>query len=166
MTTTTRRLPTTSSAIFQWRSLKTRVTVSTLTFFLVGIWSLAFYAGYTLENDMKQTLGEQQFSTVSIVAMDINNELDDRLKSLEMIAARITPAMLGNEAATQTFLESRISFKTLFNYGGIVTRLDGVAIADVPVSGRIGIDYSDREYMVEALKATRPWARSHSPRFS
>jgi two-component system cell cycle sensor histidine kinase/response regulator CckA len=152
MTTATRSLPATFSAIFPWRSLKTRVTVSTLTFFLVGIWSLAFYASYTLHNDMEQALGEQQHSAVSIIASAINNAMDDRLKSLEMIAARITPAMLGNAAATQTFLESRISFKTLFNYGGIVTRLDGVAIADVPVSGRIGIDYSDREYMVEALK--------------
>ena len=34
---------------FQWRSLKTRVTLSTLTFFLVGIWSVSFYASYTKE---------------------------------------------------------------------------------------------------------------------
>jgi two-component system cell cycle sensor histidine kinase/response regulator CckA len=144
--------PATFGAIFQWRSLKTKVTVFTLTFFLVGIWSLAFYAGYTLENDMKQALGEQQLSTVSIIASDINDELDERLKSLEMIAAKITPAMLGNAASMQAFLESQIYFRILFNYGAIVTRLDCVTIADVPISGRVGIDYSDREYMVEALK--------------
>jgi hypothetical protein len=88
------------------------VTFSTLAFFLVGIWSLALYSSYTLQNDMKRALGEQQFSTVSIIASAINNELDDRLKSLEMLAAKITPAMLGNAAATQTFLESQMPFKT------------------------------------------------------
>jgi PAS domain S-box-containing protein len=152
MTTATLRPPATSGAILQWRSLKTRMTIFTLTFFLVGIWSLSFYVGYTLQNDMKNVLGEQQFSTVSIIASDINDALDERLKSLEMMAAKITPAILGNAAATQTFLDSQIPFRRLFNFGGLVTRLDSVTIADVPVSGRIGIDYSDREYMVEALK--------------
>jgi PAS domain S-box-containing protein len=153
MTTTTHRPPTTtSSPIFQWRSLKIRVTISMLIFLLVGIWSLSFYASYTLQSDLEQALGEQQFSTVSIIASDINDELDERLKSLEMIAAKITPAMLDNAASVQTFLESHVSFPNLFNYGGIVLRLDGVAIAEVPNHGRIGINYSDRDYMIEVLK--------------
>ena len=152
MTTSTSRPPTTFSAIFQWRSLKTRVTFSTLTIFLVGIWLLAFYSSYTLQNDMKQALGEQQFSTASIIASDINDALDDRLKSLEMLAAMITPAMMGNAASMQKFLECHVTFQRFFNYGGIVLRLDGLAIAEVPNHGRIGINYHDRDYMIEVLK--------------
>ena len=102
MTTTTRRSTTTPGAIFQWRSLRTRVTLLTLAIFVIGIWALAFYASETLHRDMEQTLSDQQFSTVSIVAADINDELAHRLKSLEMIAAKITPAILGNAAVTQT----------------------------------------------------------------
>ena len=158
MTTTTRRPPTTfsplgvSGAIFKWRSLKTRVTVFTLTFFLIGIWSLALYSSYTLHRDMEQTLGEQQFSTVSIMAADINAELGDRLRSLEKIAARITPAMLGNAATMQSFLEERVILQSLFN-GGTVYRLDGTAIAEVPFSaGRVGINYADRDYIVGTLR--------------
>ena len=79
MATTTRRQPTTFSAIFQWRSLKTRVTVFTLAIFLVGIWSLTFYASNTLRKDMERALGEQQFSKVSIIAAEINGGLDDRI---------------------------------------------------------------------------------------
>jgi PAS domain S-box-containing protein len=153
MTTTTHsKAQTTFSAIFQWRSLKEKVTIFTLTIFLISIWSLAFYASSTLHNDMEKTLGEQQFSTVSIIASDINDELEERLKSLEMSAAKITPAILGNAASTQTFLESHISFKRLFNYGCIVMRRDGVAIAEVPNHGRIGINYSDRDFVIEALE--------------
>jgi hypothetical protein len=65
MTTKTRTYQTTSPAIFQWRSLKTRVTIFTLTFFLLGFWSLAFYSSIMLQKDMEHASGEQQFSTVS-----------------------------------------------------------------------------------------------------
>ena len=152
MTTTTDSVQKSSGKISQWQSLRTRVTLFTLAIFLLGIWSLAFYASYTLHSDMGRTLGEQQFSTVSAIAADINGELAYRLKLLEMMAAKITPAMLGNAAATQTFLDSQISFKMLFNYGGIVIRLDGVAIAETPNHGRIGLNYGERDFMIEAFK--------------
>ena len=35
-------------SMFHWNSLKTRVTLFTLTIFLVSIWSLAFYSGRML----------------------------------------------------------------------------------------------------------------------
>ena len=82
---------TTFRAMFQWRSLKAKVTIFTMTFFLLGSLSLAFYASYSLYHDMEQALGEQQFSTVSIIAAEINTGLDDRMKALEKVAALITP---------------------------------------------------------------------------
>lgn len=94
----------TSSAIFQWRSLKTRVTLLTLAIFLVCIWSLTFYTNRMLREDMQRLLGEQQFSTVSLIATDINDELDKRLRALEQVAAKITPAILGNTASVQNAL--------------------------------------------------------------
>jgi hypothetical protein len=139
MTTTTRRPPTPSGAIFQWRSLKTRVTVFTLAFFLIGIWLLAFYSSYKLKNDMERALGEQQFSTVSIIAAEINTGLDDRMKALEKIAALITPAMMANAAYMQTSIEGRIILQMMFNGGVFVLLPDGTAIADFPLStGQIG----------------------------
>ena len=153
MTTTTRRPPTTAGAIFRWRSLKTRVTLFTLTFFLVSIWSLAFYASRMLREDMQRVLGEQQLATVSLAARDINDELGDRLKVLEKVANRITPVILGNAVSMQRFLEDRPAIESMFSGGLWVARLDGTAIADVPVSkGRIGVNYTDRDYIIEALK--------------
>lgn len=53
----------------------------------------------------------------------------------------------------QSFLEQRPILQILFNSGAFVVGIDGVAIADVPISwGRIGGYYSDREYMAEILK--------------
>lgn len=57
---------------FQWGSLKTRVTFFTLVIFLGGVWSLSFYAGQVLRDDMQPQLGEQQFSVASFIAADIH----------------------------------------------------------------------------------------------
>ena len=140
-------------AVFPWRSLKTRVTVFTLAIFLLGIWSLAFYASLMLRHDMERLLGEQQFSTVSLVATEINSELESRLRALEKAAARITPATLGKAASMQKFLEDRPALGMMFSAGIYVTRLDGIVIADSLVAvGRIGGNYLDRDYIAEALK--------------
>ncbi|HBB16952.1 MAG TPA: diguanylate phosphodiesterase, partial [Syntrophus sp. (in: bacteria)] len=144
---------TTFGAIYLRRSLKTRVTIFTLAIFVIGIWSLTFYAGRILYGDMQRLLGDQQFSTVALIATEINQDLDERLRALENIAEAITPAMMGNKAALQAFLEDRPVFQTLFNNGVFVTRSDGTAIADVPHStGRLGLNWMDRDHIAAALK--------------
>ena len=82
-------------SIFQWSSLKTRMTLFTLSVFLVGIWSLAFYASRMLRQDLEYLLGEQQFSTASLIAAQLNQELDERFRSLETVAGSVSPALLG-----------------------------------------------------------------------
>jgi diguanylate cyclase (GGDEF)-like protein/PAS domain S-box-containing protein len=137
---------------FQCLSLKTKVTLFTLTIFLVGIWSLSFYASRMLREDMQRLLGEQQFSTVSLIAAGINDELDERLSALEKIAANVDPAMLNKTAALQTYLEQLSIFQRLFNGGIFVTRLDGVATASIPLSAeRLGVNYLDRDFIAAAL---------------
>lgn len=138
---------------FQWQSLKTRVTLFTLAIFLVGIWALAFYASRMLREDMQRLLGEQQFSTASLIAAGINEQLNDRLRALEMVAATISPTMLDNTAALQAALEQRPTFQTLFNGGTFTTGTDGIATASVPRSAeRLGVNYMGRDYIVAALK--------------
>jgi hypothetical protein len=65
-----------------WRSLKVRVTVFTLVIFIASIWTVVIYASNALRNDMQRFLGEQQFSTVSVVAQDINENLSERKQAL------------------------------------------------------------------------------------
>lgn len=140
-------------SIFRGRSLKTRVTIFTLAIFLVSFWSLAFYASRMLREDMVRLLGEQQFSAASLLANDVNGELNDRFRALEMVAGAITPALLGNAVALQSVLERRTLFQGLFSGGTFVVRLDGIATASIPLSaGRAGVHYMDRDYIVDALK--------------
>jgi sensor histidine kinase regulating citrate/malate metabolism len=69
--------------VIAWRSLKTRVTLLTLSVFVIGIWLVAFYASRTLREDMERVLGEQQFSTASLIAAQVNDDLSNMLQVLE-----------------------------------------------------------------------------------
>ena len=139
--------------IVQRLSLKTRLTLFTLAVFLIGIWSLAIYASRILREDMERQLGEQQFSTVSLLALQINEQFEDRLSALAAVAGGITPAMLGDRVILQAFIERSPILQQQFNGGVIAVGPDGTAIADVPRSvGRIGVNYLDRDHVARALK--------------
>ena len=142
--------------MFQWRSLKTRVTLFTLAIFLISLWSLAFFAGLDLREDMQRLLGDQQFSTVSILATEVNQSLDDRLRALEQVAGKVSPAILDSPATLKTFLEDQWTLQGLFNAGFFVTRIDGVAVAGLPgAAKRVGVNYLDRDYLIGALKEAK-----------
>ena len=137
-------------------SLKTRITVSTLTIFVAGIWALSLYSSRMLREDMEELLGEQQRSTVSVIAAETDRELNERMKWLESVAERITPAMLDKPVVLQEFLAQRLILQSLFNGGGVVHRRDGTAVADsVPASGRIGVNYMDVETVATTLNEGR-----------
>ena len=142
---TSRRLP--------QNSLKARITLATLAIFMISIWSLSLYTSRMLRADTQDLLGEQQLSTVSMLAAEANREIDDRLKWLESVAKIVTPAMLDNPAVLQEFLAQRLILPRLFGGGGIIYRLDGTAIADsLPATGRIGVNYMDVDTVATALK--------------
>ena len=137
-------------------SLKTRVTSFTLIIFLISIWSLSFYTSRIVHEDMQQVLGEQQASSLKLVATTVNHELRDRLNALETVAAGFNPALLSNPAALQANLDQRPIFQELFNGGVFVTGLNGVALAFEPTSvQRRGLGYLDRDYVADVLTSAR-----------
>ncbi|MGB4065431.1 MAG: PAS domain S-box protein [Azonexus sp.] len=139
--------------LFRKTSLKTRLTLFTLAVFLIGIWSLAFYASRMLREDMQHQLGEQQFATVNLVAAQVNSELEERLKGLEKVASEITPGMLNKADSLQAFLEQRPILQLMFNGGVRIAGPDALAVASVPYSDeRVSTSYIDRDYMIGALK--------------
>lgn len=139
---------------FHWRSLKTRVTLFTLVIFLASLWSLSLYASRELRNDMQRLLSEQQFSTIALLADNINVEMANRLQTLEKVAKDITPAMLGQPSSLQAYLAERLLLQAPFGDGIFVTRQDGTAVAELPrAAGFVGVNYKDRDYMVAALNS-------------
>ena len=149
-------------------SLKTRILFATTAVFIAVLWSLSFYASRRLHADMQNLLGAQQQSTITYIAAQVDKELRDRIKGLELIAAAIEPSLVDNPESLQRFIEQRHVLHSLFNAGVFATDRDGAAIADVPkATGRTGINYLDRDYMNRALregKATvsRPLIGKHA----
>lgn len=134
------------------RSLKTRVTLFSLVIFALSLWALAYYAAKMLRTDMEQLLGDQQRSTVALVAANIDEELKDRLTALETIAADFGKRELKSPAMQQDNLERRSILPLLFNGGYFVTDAAGTTTASVPVkAGRIGINYSRFDNVAAAL---------------
>jgi hypothetical protein len=139
--------------IIQLRSLKVRTTLFTLGIFVLSIWSLAYYAGHTLRHEFEISHSQYQYSTVSVLADQVNLELFLRLRSLETVSESITPELLNSPQKLQLAIEKRPVFQSLFNGGTFITRTDGIAIASVPTSlGRVGVNYLDRDHVVTALK--------------
>jgi len=130
---------------FPPQSFRARITLLTLGIFVIGIWAVAISASHVLRDDMERQLGAQQFSTTSLIATELNQQLADRLHVIETIAAHMGVATHGDVAAMQDYLEQRPVLQRLFNGGLFVTDIRGTAIADVPrIAGRIGTNYMDR----------------------
>jgi PAS domain S-box-containing protein len=141
------------SMVLPRSSVKTRVTLSVLAIFLASLWSLSYYASTMLRKDMQQLLGDQQFSTASHVASEINRQLEARFEVLNSIAAKLSPAILENATALQTYLEQLALIQELFNGGVLAYRMEGTAMAEVPLTaGRIGTNYMDIDTVAAALK--------------
>jgi diguanylate cyclase (GGDEF)-like protein/PAS domain S-box-containing protein len=138
-------------------SLKARVTLLTLVISMTGIWSLTLFATQRLQADMARMLGEQQLSTASAVAAQVNGAIEDRLRGLEDYAkGRFSPEVIANAGLAQERLETALILRSMFNGGLFLTDATGTAIASLPVSvPRVGLNYMDRESVAEALKEAR-----------
>lgn len=132
-------------------SLKTKITVTTLAVFAFSLWSLLFFSDQLLHRKLERQIGEQQFSTVSTVAASLDSEFAVRFESLRNVASRMAP-LLRNEKGVQAFLENRPVLQSMFNGGVIAFNRSAKAIAEVPLMDRIGLDYSDRDSVIRALK--------------
>ena len=121
------------------QSLKTRITVATLLVFLGSLWSLTFYSSHILRQDMTRQLGEQQFSTLSLLAAQLDRDLISRREALEGIAQLLSPAMQAGSAAIQRFVEEHPTLQALFNGELLVVDRQGTVIAEMPLAaGRLG----------------------------
>lgn len=140
-------------SMFNFNSIKTRVTIFTLTIFVVGIWLLYFLMSHQLHEGMQKQLANQQTSIASILATQVDEELRERYSVLENIAEKTAPISQVDNKLIQSILQQQIVIQRLFNAGAFVVNSEGIAIASVHSSiKRVGVSYIDRDYIVAALK--------------
>jgi len=140
------------AAVLPRYSIKAKITLATLITFLAIFWTLCYYATFMLREQIEQLSGEQQLSTVTYAAAELNGKLEERVSGLEVAARAMNASLLSNPAAAQKFIANRLDLQALFNDGVRVYRKDGTTIATIPYSSeRIGLNYLDRDYLEGAL---------------
>ena len=140
-------------AYFRKRSLRARLTLYALAVLLVTIWFSAFIASAILQDDLRAEMSAHQYATVSIMADDLNHEMEVRIQALEVVAQSLSVIGVHPVSKLQSTLENSPLLLLLFNAGVFVTDVQGTPIADIPVAaGRLGRNVFERDYMVKALK--------------
>ena len=158
----------TSLRIFNWHSLRTRITVGMLVTGISVLWITALSLSHTLRQDMEATISAQQFSTISLIARELDRSIKERLSVVESISGRLSEDILRHPDAVQSYLEQRDIPESTFNWGIIVIDANGVALASTPQRlNRRGVDFSKYPMVQEVLHdgqihITDPLVSEHS----
>ena len=137
-----------------WQSLRTRLVAGALCASVVSIWIVALGIGRYVRSDMEAAISAQQFSTISIIASEIDRSLHERNEILNRLAQRLEAVPNANADHIQSMLEAQAGVEALFNWGVIVVDAEGIALASVPAHlERVGTAYGDRAYF-QTLRTT------------
>ena len=136
-----------------FKSLKTRLVVSVYMLLIATLWAFAIYTNNYLRDHLEKLLGQQQQAIVTYVASEIEMDVEERFRSLDLVSKQITTRMIENPSELQQFLAVRVVFNQIFNGGVLVTRRDGVVVASTLAGvDRVGHDFSDRDHISAALR--------------
>lgn len=78
------------------------ILIAALLIILLGMWSLSYFASRMLREDMEHVLGDQQLSTVTLIAAQIDEEIKSRARALFL------SNILAAQAIAQVRLRPRI----------------------------------------------------------
>lgn len=121
---------------FLFSSIKAQVTLLTLAVFIVSIWLLAFVASRKLQHDMTLQIGEHQLSATALLAREVNEDLQDRLNSLESLATKISSLGINQPELITQFLRNQQVIHRDYNAGAFVTDRHGNEVSSVYVEFR------------------------------
>ncbi len=113
------------------QSLKTRVTLMTLLIAVSCFLVLGFYTKNLLRDGLLTYTGEQQRSTLRLLAAEVDHGLKDRISILEQLALRVRPLMKQDPKAVQAFLHEQSFLNGPFNGGIMVLNRRGESQAEV-----------------------------------
>jgi PAS domain S-box-containing protein len=100
-------------------------------------------------------VGEQQASSVKLLANELSGNIGDRMAVLQAVASGLNVEQLLAPGYAASALAQQPGLKPLFPAGVIVYDQAGTVLGDLPVlPGRQGTNFGDREYM-QRLFATR-----------
>ena len=138
------------------QSLKVKITVATLLLFVISVIGISYYITNLAQESMSALLAEHQYAAAKYIAYEVNTDITERITALEITASLITQEMIKSPAKLEEFITGKPVLLVHFNTGIFVTNPQGIAIAEVPRIGRLGVNYTDREHISETFKTRTP----------
>ncbi len=140
-----------------WQSLRTRLVVGALCASVASIWIVTLVIDKYLRADMEAAISAQQYSTVALIASEIERSVNERGAILGKLARRLGDAGAVDGRAAQALLESQSGLEPMFNWGVIVLDAEGVAAASVPGKlDRVGGRYGDLSFFAKLKESDEP----------
>jgi len=137
--------------------LKTRIAAIVLLLFVACIWLLTYVTTRRLQDEFAAVLADQQFSSVSHTAAEIEQKIKLRFDVLAVVAKDITPSLLADAARLRALLRERPVLGSVFDNGVVAIGADGIGRADQPPAPeRSGSSYGEIEYFKDAMASGRP----------
>ena len=139
------------------RSLTFRMTVAVCASVILVQSLLATLILVYFKREFKQSISTQQFTMLTLVAQDIDQKLNAAKTGLIETGREVTPAMVGNPAAAQYFLDHHPDSRSIFDNGLYLFSKEGRIIAESPfLENRRGRDISFREFYKKTIATGKP----------
>ena len=141
----------------RWQSLRTRLVAGVLCATVLSLWMVTFVISSYLRQDMEAAISAQQFSTVSLIAAEVDRSVRERTDILTEAARLIAASKSLTTAKAPEFLAEQAALLSLFNWGIVITDAAGVTVASAPEElGRLGTAYGNLPFMQQVLASGKP----------
>jgi PAS domain S-box-containing protein len=115
----------------RWHSISTRITLITLLVCIVGGGLLAFSSLRFLAVELEERLASQQLSSATLIAAQVDSQLNTLSKHLEGVSAEIAEIGLNQTSSIQSHLNENPHLLALFGAGVFVVSADHQLLASL-----------------------------------
>src|SRR6185369_5346539 len=138
-------------------SLKTKITVLFPLCVTLALAGILFLTHSLLQRYIKESISNQQYQILSLLADDIDRNLADRHNTLLLIANKITRATVNNPQQALAYLQGQNEHLSSFDNGMFLFDPQGRIVAELPLElKRVGKDISNREYFKQTIATRKP----------
>ncbi|RNC67883.1 MAG: PAS domain S-box protein [Desulfuromonadales bacterium] len=137
--------------------LKARMTLVVSALVAVLLSFTAFVMLSSFEKHFRETASHQQFTIISIIADEMDARIAQAHRTIIEGALQVTPALVADSRKAERFLGGLTEAEKLFNNGIYLFDARGVMVGEFPETGRVGSNFSFREYFQATLTSGKPY---------
>lgn len=138
-------------------SLKTKITLLFPLCVTIALACILFLTHSLLQRYIKESISNQQYQILSLLADDIDHSIADQHKTLFLIASKITRETIDNPKQALNYLQAQNEHLSTFDNGMFLFDAQGRIVAELPLGlERVGKDISYREYFKQTVAARKP----------